>query len=122
MWYNLYMKDNKLLQLAQEFAVDIITVTQELKNKKEYNFADQIKRSGTSISANISEGNHPQSRADMISKFEIALKEASETENWLTVFSNSGLISEDAFNLLHKKLVKIKIILISSIKTLKSKQ
>ena len=122
MWYNLYMKENKLLQLAQEFAVDIITVTQELKNKKEYNFADQIKRSGTSISANISEGNHPQSRADMISKFEIALKEASETENWLTVFSNSGLISEDAFNLLHKKLVKIKIILISSIKTLKSKQ
>ena len=65
------MKENKLLMLSQEFAVEIINVANELRNKKEYSIADQIKRSGTSISANIAEGNHPQSRADMISKFEI---------------------------------------------------
>ena len=74
------MKENKLLTLAQEFAVDIIQIAKELQAKKENSLADQIKRSGTSIGANIAEGNHPQSRADMISKFEIALKEANETE------------------------------------------
>ncbi|MBQ7363775.1 MAG: four helix bundle protein [Clostridia bacterium] len=55
----------------------------------------------------------------MISKFEIALKEANETENWLTIFKNSDLIEEQLFDIIHKKLVKIKILLISSIKTLK---
>ena len=116
------MKENKLLQLSQEFAVDIIKVARILASKGERGFADQIKRSGTSISANISEGNHPQSRADMISKFEIALKEANETENWLTVFRNSRLIDESDFDPVHKKLVKIKILLIGSVKTLKGIQ
>ena len=63
-----------------DFAVDIIVVARILQEKGERGFADQIKRSGTSISANISEGNHPQSRADMISKFEIALKEAKTSK------------------------------------------
>ena len=70
------MKENKLLTLSQEFAVEIIKISQLLKDKKEYSFADQIKRSGTSISANISEGNNPQSRLDMISKFEKLLAES----------------------------------------------
>ena len=117
--YSLCMKENKLLQLSQEFAVDIIKLARVLSNKREHGFADQIKRSGTSIGANISEGNHPQSRADMISKFEIALKEANETENWLIVFRDSELIDGELFSPIHKKLVKIKILLISSIKTLK---
>ena len=115
------MKENKLLMLSQEFAVDIIKISQELKGKKEYVLSDQIKRSGTSISANIAEGNNPQSRADMISKFEIALKEATETENWLTVLKDSDIIRVENFEILHKKVVKIKILLIKSIKTLKSK-
>ncbi|MBQ4071024.1 MAG: four helix bundle protein [Clostridia bacterium] len=113
------MKENILLKLSQEFAVDIIKVARILGSKGERGFADQIKRSGTSISANISEGNHPQSRADMISKFEIALKEANETENWLIILKKSELIEDQLFVTVHKKLVKIKILLISSIKTLK---
>ena len=112
MWYNLYMKENKLLQLAQEFAVDIITVTQELKNKKEYNFADQIKRSGTSISANISEGNHPQSRADMVSElivkgYEDKLLVSHDYATFLdfgdTHFEMQELNNRD-FTTVHKKL------------------
>ncbi len=115
------MKENKLLQLSQEFAIDIIDIARILKSNGEHSFADQIKRSGTSISANIAEGNHPQSRADMISKFEIALKEANETENWLNIFKNAKLIDESVFEKTHNKLIKVKILLISSIKTLKSK-
>ena len=57
----------------------------------------------------------------MISKFGIALKEANETENWLVVLKNANLINVDNFNLLHKKVIKIKILLIKSILTLKSK-
>lgn len=116
------MKKNILLELSQEFAVEVITVARILTGKGEKGFADQIKRSGTSISANIAEGNHPQSRADMISKFEIALKEANETENWLNIFRKSELIEDSVFLPIHNKLVKMKILLIRSIKTLKSKR
>lgn len=115
------MKENKLLVLAQEFAVNIIDLANSLKSKKEYSLSDQLKRSGTSICANIAEANHPQSRVDMISKFEIALKEANETENWLVVFNKSNLVENALFETLHNKVVKIKILLISSIRTLKSK-
>ncbi len=115
------MKKNFLLDLSQDFAVEVIAVDRILKDKGEKGFADQIKRSGTSISANIAEGNHPQSRADMISKFEIALKEANETENWLNVFKKSALIDDSVFTPIHNKLVKIKILLIKSLQTLKSK-
>ncbi len=115
------MKKNILLELSQDFAVEVIAVARILKNKGEKGFADQIKRSGTSISANIAEGNHPQSRADMISKFEIALKEANETENWLNIFRKSELIDDNIFSPIHNNLIKIKILLIKSIKTLKNK-
>ena len=114
------MKENKLLTLSQDFAVDIINLSSQLKKIKEHSLSDQVKRSGTSISANIAEGNHPQSKLDMISKFEIALKEANETENWLSIIKKSNLVT---FNIetLHSKLIKIKILLIKSVKTLKSK-
>lgn len=115
------MKENKLLWISQEFATQIILLANNLRKNKESSIGDQIKRSATSISANISEANYPQSRADMISKFEIALKEASETENWLKVLNKSNLLNEQDYKNLNKIVVKIKILLISSIKTLKSK-
>lgn len=92
------MKENVLLKLSQEFAVEIVKIANELKTNKEYQISDQIKRSGTSISANISEANYPQSRADMIFKFEIALKEASETENWLDLSHKLGIIDDLKYN------------------------
>lgn len=115
------MKDNKLLKLSQDFAVSIIKVTDSVKSIGQKSIADQLLRSGTSISANIAEGNHPQSRSDMISKFEIALKEANETENWLTVCNEAQLFNTEIYNTLHKQVIQIKILLISSIKTLKAK-
>jgi len=115
-----FMKENKLLQISQSLAIDIIKLANNI-SIQEYSLADQIKRSGTSISANIAEANYPQSKLDMISKFEIALKEANETENWLIIFQQSNIIDNDIYHNIHTKLVKIKILLISSIKTLKSK-
>lgn len=105
--------------MAQAFAVEMIGMAKALKSLGERNIADQIERSGTSISANIAEANHPQSRLDMISKFEIALKEANETENWLSVCVRADLISKTEYSPLHKRLIRIKILLISSIRTLK---
>ena len=67
------------------------------------------------------EGGHPQSRLDMISKFEIALKEAFETDRWLQIIHTANLIPGNIFDETNKLCTKIRVLLISSIKTLKSK-
>ena len=99
----------------------IVDICNALKRFGQKNIGEQLLRSGTSISANIAEGNHPQSRADMISKFEIALKEANETEGWLKTFYNNNKIDEDTFKNLRNLCGRIRRLLISSIRTLKSK-
>lgn len=73
------MKDNKLVELSLDFSVDIINLVKFLKSKHETIISSQIGRSGTSIGANIHEAQYAQGTKDFISKFEIALKEASET-------------------------------------------
>ena len=57
--------------------------------KNEFIMSKQLFRSGTSIGANIHEGIQAQSKADFISKFGIALKEASETSYWLVVLNRA---------------------------------
>jgi len=42
-------------------------------------------KAGTSIGVNVKEAVQAQSKKDFISKMNIALKEANETEYWITV-------------------------------------
>jgi four helix bundle protein len=51
----------------------------------------QLEKSATSIGANVAESKSAQSRADFISKFEIALKEAREADYWLRLMKASQL-------------------------------
>ena len=54
-----------------------------LKEKKgETVMSKQLLRCGTSIGANVREGQYAQSKKDFISKMNIALKEAGETDYW----------------------------------------
>lgn len=48
--------------------------------------AGQVLRAGTSIGANMEEAHAAQSKADFISKSQIALKEARETHYWIRLF------------------------------------
>lgn len=59
-------------------------------------------------------------QVDMVSKFEIALKEANETENWLDLIYKSNMLYDEKYKLLKAKIVEIKILLIKSINTLKA--
>ena len=114
------MKKDILSNLSLQLVDLCYNLSKELQSKKEHNFADQIKRSSTSVCANIAEGGHPQSKPDMISKFEIALKEAFETDRWLQMLLKVKLINTDDFNAINKICTKIRVLLIASIKTLKS--
>ena len=49
--------------------------------------ANQLLRAGTSIGANIEEGQSSQSEADFVSKYAIACKEARKTRYWRRFFA-----------------------------------
>ena len=115
------MKENKLVELSMDFSVDIINLVKFLKSNHETIIANQIGRSGTSIGANIHEAQYAQGKKDFISKFEIALKEASETGYWLELLHRTNYINSQQYKLLSDKCASIRIMLIASCKTAKEK-
>ncbi len=115
------MKEDKLSDLSMQLSVDVLKLAQQLKVKHETVISNQIARSATSVCANIAESKYGHSRADFISKLEIALKEANETGKWLEMLLKTGYIDESAYKAIDKTCSTIRILLIASIKTAKSK-
>jgi four helix bundle protein len=76
-------KENVILELSFQFALDIISYCDLLEERRKYVIARQLLKSGTSIGANIREAQSAESKADFIHKMKIAAKEADETEYWL---------------------------------------
>ena len=91
------MKDNPLLKYAEQLAVNIETLCKSLERKDNSNTIFQIRKSSSSVLANITEAQYPQSLPDMLSKFKIARKECVETESWLKLLYSSNSIDEAAF-------------------------
>ena len=111
------MPRNYLLIYSEQLATDIELLCQKLKAPSNTLF--QIRKSSSSIYANICEANYAQSKSDMVSKFEIALKECSETEGWLKILFNTNVIDEETFKNHRNLCGRIRRMLISSCKTLK---
>jgi len=104
------------------FAIRVIKLSQFLqKEKSEYILSKQILKSGTAIGALIRESEFGQSKADFISKLSIALKEANESDYWLSLLYDTNYIDEKIFTSLQVDCNEIISLLVSSIKTLKSK-
>lgn len=112
-----------LLTKSEDFAGRIIKMYQYLtEQKKEFVISKQILRSGTSIGANITESRNAQSTLDFIHKLNIALKEADETAYWIKNLHNGGYLNEKEYQSISHDAEELIKLLVSSIKTLKSKQ
>ncbi len=116
------MRDDKLSVQSMDFAVSIINLVKELKLKKENIISNQIGRSATSIGASIREAQYAHGKADFVSKLQIALKEANETGYWLELLYKTNHIDEATYKTLDSACTSIRVILISSVNTVKSKQ
>ena len=111
------MAKNYLLTYSEQLATNIELLCQNIKVVSNTLF--QIRKSSSSVYANIREANYGQSKADMLSKFEIALKECSETEGWLRLLFNTNVIDETTYKNFRNLCGRIRRILIASCKTLK---
>ena len=116
------MGKNVLKDKSYQFAILIVKLSQILVNdKKEFVLSKQLLRSGTAIGALIREAEFAQSKKDFINKMSISLKEANETLYWLDLIKDTDFISEvehKNYFELNKELIAM---LVSSIKTSKSK-
>ena len=105
------MVNSIIVDKSKLFALRIIRLYRYLcEDKKEYVMAKQVLRCGTSIGANVKEAEHAQSKADFYAKMYIAYKEANETEYWLELLHESGLIEQAAFYSIYsdcKELIRI---------------
>ncbi len=105
------MKENIILDKSYLFAKRIVKLYLYLKNeKREFDLARQILKSGTSIGANIEEAVGGFSRKDFMAKIAISYKEARETNYWLRLLHDSNILDSKLFNSMNKdcdELIKI---------------
>ena len=79
---------------TKQFAIRVIKASVFLDEKPGVlrTLGKQLLRSGTSIGANVREAQSAQSDRDFLSKLEIGLKEARETEYWIEILIESGTV------------------------------
>ena len=113
------MAKNLLLEYSEELAVNCELLCKSIRGNS--NTVFQLRKSSSSVFANISEAQYPQSLADMLSKFKIARKECSETEGWLKLLLESQVIDELTFKNYRNLCGRIRKMLTSSCITIEKK-
>jgi four helix bundle protein len=113
--------DNKeLLNRTKRFALEIIGLVEGFPKRKATDvIGRQMLRSATSVGANYRSALRARSRADFVSKLNIALEEADESLYWLELAVESGLAGERSVDHLLKEANEFAAIFTSSVKTLR---
>ena len=112
------MANGKLSDLSMDFAVHVLKLCDSIRGH--YSLVNQIERSATSIGANIREANYAHSRADFISKLQIALMECYETEYWLELLKRAEICEQESISALLHDCGSLRRMLISSVNTAKA--
>ena len=115
------MKNNPLMEYSERLAVEIEKLCKSLEKKDNSNAIFQIRKSSSSVFANISEAQYPQSLPDMLSKFKIARKECVETESWLKLLFDTDVVDEKTFKDKRNLCGRIQRMLTSSCITIEKK-
>ena len=114
------MENKTIKELAVDLTVEITVICDRIKGRSV--FVNQLLRSCSSIGANAHEAKYAQSKADFISKLEIALKECYETEYWLEVLFRVNALDDITYKTIVNKCGTIRRKLIASITTAKKKK
>ena len=115
-------QENILKSKSYGFALEVVRLVQFLTGeKKEFVMSKQLLRSGTAVGALIREAEFAQSRPDFIHKMTISLKEANETEYWVSLLKDSGYQEPLKFQSVNSQIKELIALLVATVKTAKSK-
>ena len=113
------MAKNLLFEYSEELSTKCELLCKSISGNS--NTVFQLRKSSSSVFANITEAQYPQSLADMLSKFKIARKECAETESWLKLLYNTNIISEETFKTYRNLCGRIQRMLTASCITIENK-
>ncbi len=115
-------KQKDIKERGFSFACRIVKLYQFLAKKKDGGevLGRQVLRSGTSIGANLEEATAAQSRADFISKCNVALKEARETYYWLRLLMTTKIVTANRLRPLSNESNELVAILTTIVKKSRS--
>ena len=108
---------------TKKLAVAIIQQTESLPDTRAAEIISrQLLRSGTSIGANYRAACRAKSTPDMINKLKIVEEEADETQYWLEILTESGLVSSEQVSSIYKETDEILAMTVASLKTLRNRK
>lgn len=108
-----------LQEKSENFAVRVVNLYKFLVKKQEFEISKQLKRSGTSVGANITEALFGSSKKDYLAKMYIAFKECNETMYWLRVLHRTDFLSDSEYKSMYGDCTELVKMLSSTIKTTK---
>lgn len=116
--------DEKIFKArTKKLAVAIIKQMDKLPNSRTADVvARQVIRSGTSIGANYRAACRAKSTPDMINKLKIVEEEADETQYWLEILTEAGLVPQEQISSIHKETDEILAMTVASLKTLRNRK
>ena len=93
-------KDLKVWEKAHHFTLSVYKITKAFPKEEIYSLTNQLRRSASSIPANIAEGCGKKSQAEFAHFLNISLGSANESEYFLILSRDLNYLSEDNFTVL----------------------
>ena len=97
-------QDLEIWKESIEIGNILFDIADELKKKKLFRFAEQLRGAGMSISNNIAEGSGSSSKAEFRNFLNIAKRSTFENANILIVLHKRGLIDDTILNAILERL------------------
>lgn len=116
-------KPEDLKTRTKAFALRIIRMYVALPKSAEAQvLGKQVLKSGTSVGAHYRESLRARSDAEVISKLEGGLQELEETQYWLELLSESGIVPADLLSSLLQEADELTAIIVTCVKRVKQRK
>ena len=113
------MTEQEMKQRTKAFALRVLKLVDSLPDSRSGRIlAGQLGRSGTSVGANYRAACRSRSRAEMVSKLSIVEEEADESEFWMELVVDHGVMTAMHLAPLRKEASEIVAMMVASRKTL----
>jgi four helix bundle protein len=108
----------ELMGRTKEFALKVVSLVEELpRGRSAEVLGRQLLRSGTSVGANYRAACRARSRKEFIAKMGIVEEEADESEFWLELLAERGVLDSTRVATLRHEAGQLVAIAVSSIRT-----
>ena len=116
------MTKDELKERFRQFSLRIIKLVNNMPNTIAGNaIAKQIIRSGTSPAANYRAACLAKSDKDFLNKLKMVEEEIDETQHWLSLIMDAGMINKDRIISLYEESIELNRIIVKSIISTKTR-